>query len=142
MNIISFSFTKLHGHRSPSFNLKSVKRDFSIDISDIVEEKVPFSAKGSAVKASFKYEVAYNDAAKKDGSMGQVSIEGNVAIMMTDEESKEVLKSWKGKKLPVNIHEFIVNFILRKCSAKAMELQDAINLPSHIPIPRAKIGTA
>lgn len=142
MNIIGFSFTKLQAFKSPEFK-KGFTKNFNVDIFDVEEEKVPFATKNSALRISFRYEVLYNDPeSKKDPLVGETRLEGLVTLMMEDAEAKEFLKVWKGKKVPSTVQEFLVNFILRKCTAKAMELQDSVNLPSHIPIPRAKIGSS
>jgi hypothetical protein len=45
-------------------------------------------------------------------------------------------KLWKKKEMPNAMRLPIFNFILRKCTAKALTLQDELGLPTHIPLPR------
>jgi len=139
MNIVGFFFTKLHAHKDVSFK-KGFTKDLAVDIVDLQEETLSFSSKGQAIKVPFKYQLKYNDpAAKKDNLVGEISLEGTITLMTSESEGKDILKSWKAKKLPPAVHEFIVNFILRKCTAKAIELEDSVNLPFHIPVPKASI---
>ena len=49
--------------------------------------------------------------------------------------AREVLKGWKDKENLEEFRMFMFNVILRKSNIKALELEDELNLPPHIPLP-------
>jgi hypothetical protein len=51
---------------------------------------------------------------------------------------KDFIKQWKQKKLPEEHRILIFNVILKKSNLKAMQLEDELNLPLHIPLPSVK----
>jgi hypothetical protein len=63
---------------------------------------------------------------------------GNLIISIESKESKEVLKQWKDKKLPEEFRLNIFNVILKKVSLKALQFEEELNLPPHIPLPSFK----
>ena len=46
----------------------------------------------------------------------------------------------KDKKMPENFRMTLFNLILRKSSLKALQLEEEMNLPTHIQLPTLKIG--
>jgi hypothetical protein len=52
------------------------------------------------------------------------------------EEFKSIMDSWKDKKIPENMRLGIFNFIMVKCNVKALYLEDEMNMPLHVPMPR------
>jgi len=49
--------------------------------------------------------------------------------------AKEVLKGWKDKETTDDFRIFLFNIILRKSNIKALQLEDELALPPHIPLP-------
>lgn len=128
MQIIGFSLTKILVEREEKIEGKlEVKQN--IDISDISKEKIPFS-EGEAIKIKFKFTVTYNP------DFAKLNLEGYLILMVDKEEIKKFLKSWKDKKLPDESKVSLFNFIMNKCNIKALNLEDELNLPLHVPMPR------
>ena len=68
--------------------------------------------------------------------LGQIEIKGKIIIMPKKDELENILKSWKDKQLPEAFKLFIFNFILAKCNIKALQLEDELNLPPHVQLPK------
>jgi len=128
MQIIGFNLTKVLVEREEKIEGKlEVKQN--IDISDISKEKIPFS-EGEAVKIKFNFTVTY------DPDFAKLNLEGYLILMVDKDEMKKFLKSWKNKKLPDESKVSLFNFIMSKCNIKALNLEDELNLPLHVPMPR------
>ncbi len=133
MQIIGFNLTKILVEREEKFDGKlEVKQN--IDISNVSKEKVPFSD-GDAIKIKFNYNVTY------DPDFAKLNLEGYLILMVDKEETKKFLKSWKDKKLPEETKVSLFNFIMSKCNIKALNLEDELNLPLHVPMPRINANT-
>ncbi len=128
MQIIGFNLTKVLVEREEKIEGKlEVKQN--IDISDLSKEKIPFS-EGEAVKIKFNFTVTY------DPDFAKLNLEGYLILMVDKDEMKKFLKSWKNKKLPDESKVSLFNFIMSKCNIKALNLEDELNLPLHVPMPR------
>jgi len=139
MQIIGFNFTKMHGEKSPDF--KSCGMNTHVEFIDMEKDTVPFDEKLTALKASFKYILEYGDdlqEKKKAKILGEISFEGNIILSVTEEESKQLIKSWKKQKLSPDSLLPLYNFILKKCSLRSVVLQEDLNLPTHLNIPQLK----
>lgn len=140
MRLIGFDFTKISGEKSDKF-----KPEFSsttnIDISDITEEKAGFLKELEVIKVAFNYSVLYLPKEKKESKLGEIILEGHLIFSAEEKEAKELLNSWKKKDEKEIATEFRVplfNLIIRKCSPKALDLEDSLGLPFHIPFPQVK----
>ena len=67
-------------------------------------------------------------------------MEGVLTVDLDKTEDKDFSKTYKKKEMNNQLKELIFNFLLRKCSPRAVELEDQLNLPLHITIPQVKIG--
>jgi len=136
MKIIGFNFTKISAEKKKN-KMNKPSLNVEIKFTDLEKEKVDFLKSDDAIKISFRHLLNYKDPdAKKEELLGEVNIEGNIVITTEKEESKEIFKTWKKKNLPNQLTISLNNFILKKCSPKTLQLQDELNLPTHIPIPR------
>lgn len=128
MQIIGFNLTKILVEREEKIEGKlEVKQN--IDISDVSKEKIPFS-EGDAIRIKFNFTVTY------DPDFAKLNLEGYLILMVDKDEIKKFLKSWKNKKLPDESKVSLFNFIMGKCNIKALNLEDELNLPLHVPMPR------
>ena len=143
MQIIGFSFTKISVTKSPDFK-EAANVNTNVEFTDITQEKTSLiqNITLEPLKISFKFNVSYynEEESKKDvqerkNKEAEILFEGGVLLSTNNEETKEILKSWKKKDLPEAARESIFNLILRKCSTKALTLEDEFNIPTHIPLP-------
>lgn len=135
MRLIGFNFKKINIEKFTD-SFRDTKIDSKINIetieevnSDILQEK------GAILKVFFDYNVDYIPKKAK------VELSGELLLTLTLEQSKEIIQSWKKKKLPEPFKLSIFNIILRKSNVKALELEEDMNLPLHIPFPSLKPQT-
>ncbi len=141
MKLLSFKFTKLNAERK-SDNLNNSKLDTKLLIKEIEEvpltnntqqetENSPTSEKLLRIK--FDYIISYGE------DIGSIETGGSLIISLSQGLFKEVLSSWKEKKMPEDFKLTIFNFIFKKAGLKAICLEDQVGLPPHIPLPSLKI---
>lgn len=136
MQIIGFNFKKISAVRAESI----VRPNINITFTEVEKEKVEV-LKEDALKVSFKFVIAYHEEKEENkADKSEVVFEGNLLIKVPENEIKKILNDWKKKKLSDEISAPIFNYILRKCSTKAMLLEEDINLPFHIIVPQVKPG--
>lgn len=136
MKIVGLNYTKIAGEKQK----KASKSEISTDISfiDVTKEDVTIKDR-EVVLVSFSYTLSYKNQEKKDEKLGHVEFQGSIAVSLFPEEAKEMWKLWKKKEMSDAMRLPIFNFILRKCTAKALMLQDELGLPTHIPLPRLNL---
>lgn len=128
MKIVGFGIKKLFGERNDVSNIKlSISQN--INVKDVYKEKLDLGIEDS-ITIKFVFSVNYSE------NFGKVEIEGNVLILPDKEESKEFAKALKEKNIPERFKTPIFNFIMSKCNIKALSLEDELNLPYHVPMPK------
>jgi hypothetical protein len=134
MRIIGFHFTKVSIERLKE-SKESLKISTEIDVPEIKQIKTDvLKTKEGILESKFTYKVKY------DPDFAELEFKGLVLIAVDSKTAKEVLKGWKNKKMPEDFRMLLFNFILRKANLKALELEDELNLPPHIPLPSLKKG--
>lgn len=140
MQVVGFNFTKVSGEKFVD-RLKS-KPSTSIEFIDLEKEKVDMLVDGNIVKIKFTYSISYeNQDKKKDNVEAKIEMNGTIALTVNKEELKEIQKEWKKKKLPGVMNIFLFNFILKKCTPKAIFIEDELEVPFHTPMPQLKPNT-
>jgi len=135
MRVIGFNFTKISIERlkdilEPSEQLKIGTQ---IDIPELKDVKSDIlKTKEEILTAKFVYGVNY------DPGFAKIELEGRILISLDPKIAKEVLKQWKKKKMPEDFRIFLFNVILKKSSLKALDLEEELNLPLHMPMPSFK----
>lgn len=133
MKVIGFNLTKIAAEKKQQ--KITAKPNTSIEFTDIEKEKVDLLKDAEALKISFLYNTSYQDQEKKE-KQGEIIFEGDIALAVSKEESKDIQKSWKKKQVPSSLNLFLFNLILRRCTPKAIMLEDEVSLPFHTPMPR------
>ena len=128
MQIIGFNLTKISIERKEQLT-GNLKINQSIDIKDVVKEKVPIS-QDEALKMKFNFTIDYQE------DLAKAEFEGNLILLPEKDELKNFLKEWKDKRVPAEVRIPLFNFIMNKCNIKALALEDELNLPFHIPLPK------
>jgi hypothetical protein len=135
MQVIGFNFTKMSAEKMQ----KLIKNPSThIEFIDLESEKIDLLKDNEAVKVFFTYDLLYGEGkdTKKEDSDAVVSFHGNISLSVSKDEFKEITNSWKDKRLPSDMNVFLFNLILRRCTPKAVHLQDEIGLPFHVPMPK------
>ncbi len=132
MKILGFNYDKINIER-----LKDLAEDFKInthiDILDIKEISTGIlKTKEQVIQLKFVYKITY------DPGFAVIDLTGHFLLTL-DDEHKNLLKDWKKKNLSENFRTAMFNTIMRKASVKALELEDEMNLPLHMPFPVLKL---
>jgi len=132
MQIIGFSLKKvLIERKNPIKGKLEIKSNINLD--NIEKEDISASVKPT-LRFDFTFSIKY------EPSIADLEMSGAVIAVGEEEQFKEILKEWKKKKFDSNIKVGLFNFILSKCNIKAIQLEDELGLPLHIPFP--KLGPA
>lgn len=105
----------------------------NLQIKNITEEILSSLTKEKALNMQFAFSVNY------EPNVASLEIEGNITYMNDPKTIKDILENWtKNKKIKQEIAAPVFNFILSKCNIKALRLEEDLELPFHVPIPRIK----
>ena len=140
MQVIGFNLTKIHGERFPHFSKAGINNN--LEFVNVEKDKVDILKELEALKISFKYSLLYGDIekpenTKQEDKQGEICFEGNLILSAASEEAKDFHKMWKKKEVPKSSVAPLYNFILRRCSTKAINLQEDLGLPSpYLKVPQ------
>jgi hypothetical protein len=141
--LIGFGFNEINAKKNLEFK---ERYHINLDIKLIsFTEKELNILKDTGLEVGFEFSVNYpqiNEEGKilNQEGLGKISINGSVAFMTSKENTEKIIKSWKDKKLNNQIRELIINLILQKATLKAFQIEEELNLPLHVPIPRVSIN--
>jgi hypothetical protein len=133
MRILGFNYTKLSATRERE--LQQISISTNIKFTDFEKEKIDMFQNEEIYKLYFDFIISY-DSDKKKESKAKISAEGFILLSLNSDEVKEFTKSWKKKEIPPQFVLTIYNFLWKKCSLKAIHLEEDLGLPLHLPIPR------
>jgi hypothetical protein len=129
MRLINFNFTKLYGERLKD-TVSEIKFNTKIDILSISPLKSDFlRIKEELIKIEFKYSILY------EPGLASIELGGIMVLSIEPRIAREVLKGWKEKETPEEFRLFMFNTILRKATLKALQIEEELNLPPHMPFP-------
>jgi hypothetical protein len=129
MKILGFNLTKVSIEKFPGTN-QDLKINTKIDISEISEVKSSFfKIKEEPIGVKFSYEIDYSP------EFAKIEIKGVILLAVDPKIAREVLNKWKDKVIPEDFKVDVFNLILKKSTLKALELEEEMNLPLHMPFP-------
>jgi len=129
MKLMGFNFRKINVEKM-SDSLKDLKINTKIDIAEINKVKADFyQGKEEMMGIRFSYEVDYAP------NIAKIEFEGTILLGVEPKIAKEVLKQWENKNMPEDFRIPLFNIILKKSNLKAMQLEEELNLPLHVPLP-------
>ena len=135
MKVLGFNFDKLNAEKIKA-RPENLKISTNIDIAEIKDLKNEvLKTKEDLIQVSFSYTVKY------DPGFVEINLKGNILLSLDEKLAKDVLKEWKKKKMPESFRVSLFNIILRKATVKALELEDELNLPLHMPLPSIRPGS-
>lgn len=129
MQILGFNFEKIRAERKSSTGGK-IEISSNIDVKEITQEKLDIVKDQAALRFAFDFSIKYKP------EVAEVSLQGALLFVAEKDKAKDILKKWKTKKIDEEIKLPIFNFIMTKCNLKALQLEEELNLPTHIPFPR------
>ena len=127
---MGFNFTKVSIERLENSQGK-INVNTNIDITSIEKADTgSFELKDDVLAVGFVYIINY------EPNFAKIEFKGNILLYIEPKQAKELLKEWKDKKLSDDIRVFLFNLVLQKSNIKALELEEELNLPLHIPLPQ------
>ena len=127
IKIITAKFLEIEAKKNPDFSGK-LKLKTNIQILSL--EKVKNSK--DTIKVIYFFEINY-------GNLGQIKIKGDLFLISDSKTIKTILKNQEKKEYNTPEYIKITNFIIRKASIKAFELEEELNLPIHIKLPTLSV---
>lgn len=128
MRIIGFAFEKIAAEKEKTKE-KNIKINSNIDIKSITQDKIE-NLNEEVIKIEFEFKIDYQP------NLAKIAFLGYLLITTDKNQAKEILKKWKSKKISDEIRIPLFNFILTKCNLKALQLEEELGLPTHVPMPR------
>ena len=132
MQIIGFNFEKISAERKPKKIIKNLEINSNINIKNISKEDLDIIKDKPALKFEFEFSISYKP------EIAKILFQGFILGIVEKDESKDILKKWKNKKIPEEIRIPLFNLILTKSNVKALQLEEELGLPTHIPLPKIK----
>lgn len=140
MKVIGFNIEEISGKKN--LELKRFNINTDVTFNNVEKSKLDVLKENETIKVGFKFNVKYKDVdAKSDEATNDITIIGSLLLMVDKELSKEFLKSWKNKEIPKDKMITLYNFVLKRCSVRALQLEEDLNLQPHIPFPQVKPQT-
>lgn len=127
--IVGFNLKKILIERKEELK-KGFEIKYDLGIKNIEKTKLEISKDKDVLSLEFKFIIQYTP------NIAIIEFEGNVLLLAEPKEVREILKEWKKKHISDKIRLLVFNLIIIKCSIKALELEDNLNLPYHVPVPR------
>lgn len=131
ISLLGFNYTKISAQRYPDFKGK-LEINPNINIASIEKHDLNL-IKQDALKIVFSFNIQYKD-------LADINLDGEIILKTDSKTLKETLNGWKNKSLDPEIQSMILNLIMQKASIRAIELEEEMNLPIHIKIPRLEVS--
>jgi hypothetical protein len=72
--------------------------------------------------------------------MKLAGFKGVLAIALDKKMGEEILKKWKDKETVKDFKLAVLNVIFKKCNIKALQLEEELGLPLHMPMASLQPG--
>ena len=132
MKILGFNLTKINAEIL-SNRPKEIKVDTNLDISDIAPAELSMmKSEEKLLVVKFTHSVSYSP------DFAKIEFGGSLVVSTEEKEFDEVIDQWKDKKIPEGFKLGIFNIIIKKSSLKALQLEEELGLPTHIPLPTVR----
>jgi hypothetical protein len=131
MQVVSFNFDKIHAEKKKKITGK-IEISSNINVKSITQDKIEIMKDKPVLKIEFEFSILYKP------EIAEITFAGMILALSEKEEVKSVLKKWKTKDIPNEIRVPLFNMIMTKCNLKALQLEEELNLPTHVPLPRLK----
>ena len=136
MPIVGYNLTNIQAQKLKALDLKSkeLKINSKLGITNVKEEKLPTGkTRSDGLRFDFEFKLEYEPETAK------VVLEGFIYYLDDPKIIKEITEKWnKEKNVPLDVKTQILNTIVLKASIKALQLEQEINIPPHMPFPSLK----
>jgi len=131
MPIVGFNFERVHVEKKNLIKGK-IQIKSNVSITDVKEEKLPTGkTKMDGLRFNFDFNVDYTP------DIGNINLKGHIFFMDDPKVLKDIVKQYKkDKQISPELTATIINAILLKSTAKALNLAQEVNLPPHMHLPQ------
>ncbi len=133
MKAIGNSFKKISIERKSEPQDKKININTDVQVKNVKKQTTDIFKDKDTFIIDYEYKINY------EPNMANILFTGSVVFLMEDNEkelSKKVLEEWKKEKIPEDFKIPLFNVIFARCNLKALQLEEYLNLPLHIPNPR------
>lgn len=128
MRLAGFNFTKIQAERLKD-KAESIKFNTKIDLSSVEPVKSDLLIKKEEIiKVNFVYHLSY------EPDFAKIELSGHVVLVVDPKLAKEVLNDFKSKDTSEEFRIFVLNVILKKANLKALQLEEELGIPIHLPL--------
>ena len=130
MKIVGFNFKKITVERKGD-SAKGLNINLNAEVKNIEKKTAEIFKNQDTLMFDYEFKVDY------EPNFANLLMEGIIFVLVDNNEiSKKILKDWKDKKISEDIKAEVINAIFTKCNLRALQLEEDLNLPPHIPLPR------
>ena len=132
MTIVKITLNKVNAERNLEAKAGQVRINNNVSLKNV--EEMGFSAEGKkGLKFTFGFSCTY------EPDLGRIDVEGQVFYIDTEQAVSQVLDGWsKGKRVPPEVMEQIINAALHKGNIQAIKISEDVSLPSPLPLPKVQ----
>jgi hypothetical protein len=132
MRVVGFNLSKITAEKLKD-SAESLKFNTKIDIPSIAPFKSDFlKSKDELLAVEFVYTVLY------EPEFAKIEFKGSIVLSVEPKVAREILKGFKDKISSDDFRVFILNIIFRKANIRALQIEDELGLPPHIPLATLK----
>ncbi|MFA5992348.1 MAG: hypothetical protein WC796_01435 [Candidatus Pacearchaeota archaeon] len=133
MKLIGFNFSKISIEKYKEFanseETEPIKTN--IQVTDVKKDQLEFFKNQDIFSFKYIFKILY------EPHIAELTFTGSIVLLIPEEEIvKDLEKQWKDKLVPQELKFTLINLILSKCNLKALQLEEDLNLPHHIPLPQ------
>jgi hypothetical protein len=129
MRLAGFNFKKISAEKTKEIS-GEMKINTKMDFLSIEPIKAGLlKIKDELIKVEFSYIVSY------DPNFAKIELTGEILLSVEPKIAKDILKEWKERKTSEDFRISVFNLILKKSNIKALQLEEELILPFHIPLP-------
>ena len=129
MKIVGFGLDKISGEKKKPISGKLEVKS-NLEILEVKKAELELMKKEATLKFSFRYSILY------EPGFAELVFEGFIVLVVDESKSKDILKEWKKKKVEDDVRVPLFNIVMTKCNIKALQIEEELSLPTHIPMPR------
>jgi len=130
MRVIGFNFKEISIEKKKEIN-NELKINTNIDVKDLKKEELDLFKDKDIFNLEYEFKILY------EPDFAELVFKGGILVLIEDKKLvKNIEKQWKDKKIIPELKVPILNLIFSKCNLKALQLEEDMGLPPHIPSPR------
>jgi len=130
MRVIGFNFSKISIDKKKEPE-KGMKINTNIEIKELEKKDIDVFKDKDVFDMAYEFKINYSE------DIAELVFNGSILILIENEEIvKNIEENWKDKKLPENLRIPLMNVIFSRCNLKALQLEEDLGLPQHLPSPK------